>query len=123
MKKYCLTTCFKRKMSKTAENVIAVVFGITMMVVVVLLYSAIAYGVGWSLHSFGLFTDNKNLIDLGTSAIWGFALIVLVSYAIQQMIFFVSKMFARMVSDKYNSKHPVCKMFEECKKEGDEDVS
>ena len=119
MKKYCLTPCFKRKMSKLWKNVTMFIVIFFVLLALLVAVGALSYGIGWTIHYFGFKLD-ISAADLGLSTIG-------ITFVISWLIYTVAKALAKATTwttkaiiDRYENKDTVCHIFEECKDEEDE---
>ena len=116
MKRYCLTSCFKHKMSTLWENII--MFIVVFFVLLILLFAigALSYAIGWIIHYFGFKLDIK-AADLGLSTIGISFIIGWLIYTIAKVLAKVTTWTTKVIIDRYKDKETVCHIFEECKKE------
>ena len=119
MKKYCLTPCFKRKMSNLLENIVTYIVVFIVLFAFLFAISLLSYGVGWVVHYFGFRLDMKTL-DLGFSTIGVTFLISWFIYTVAKALAKVTTWTTKAIIDKYENKDTVCHIFEECKEEKDD---
>ncbi len=119
MKNYCLTDCFKRKLSKGWENTIEIltIAGIVILGIIILagLFTAIGYIAAEYFNIKIPSTGNYTTLGIALSAIGIF--IGFLGYWLYRFAFFTSKKTTAFIKDRYEGKKFKCSIFEECKKD------
>ena len=122
MKKYCLTKCFKRKLSKGWENTIevSIIMGIVILglIIIGIIFTGIGYAavewLGFDLPEKASYGELGFFITVMTAAAsW-------TSYYLFKFAMFSSKKTSSFIKDRYEGKEFECQIFEECKTEPDE---
>lgn len=113
MKKYCLTDCFKKKMSNAVEMITAIVIGILFTIIAITALTGIAYCVGYSVHWLGFALDKKT-IDLGYGTIFMFIVGSALVYWIAKMLAMTTLGTTKFIKERYEGTAQ-CTIFEECK--------
>ena len=111
MQKYCLTDCFKKKMSKGWQEVLLILVLALMVCFVAALVVGLGYLIGITAHWFGYGLDRTEW-DLGGSAI----IIIGLTSAIGVFVYDFVKNITKSLIKKYNNRGQ-CHIFEKCKEE------
>jgi len=122
MKKYCLTKCFKKKLSTGLENTIGTIIVILVVIATVSLFSLIMFGIGYTFQYFGLFIDAKNPIELGIAITFGLTFIGFIIYGTYNFIKYISKGTYNFIIHRIEGEKFECSIFEECKIEPDDKI-
>ncbi len=121
MKHYCLTDCFKRKLSKGWENTIEIFMIIGVVLIGIAILMGIFTGVGYIAVEYLEFEIPKNgnytTLGIGVTTLLGVAIFLL--YWLFNFAFFTSKRTTSFIKDRYEGKEFECQIFEECKTEKD----
>ena len=119
MKKYCLTKCFKKKLSKLQEVIIATIILLGIILIALVIISILFYGIGYGIQYLGYWTD-KDMFDIGiiTTLIIG-----VISFAVYWGYIFIkeaSKSLYIFTINRIEGEKFECSIFEECKEELDD---
>ncbi len=116
MKKYCLTSCAKKKFSKWWEvtlissSILFILAGATGA------FALVSAGIGYAMIEWtDLIKDGSTYIEAGSSTILLSFVFGLVIYYITREAFRISKKITKSIKDRYEGNHTYCKLFEECK--------
>lgn len=121
MKKYCLTECFKRKMSKRWQLAIEVGTAIGMTFLVVIAGAAISAGTGFIMifldqyFLWGMEWQMKNMVSLGFLFLLLTFLGTVGLYLVYEKLSPLPKKITKFVKDRYEGEPFECSIFEECK--------
>ncbi len=121
MKKYCLTKCFKRKLSRGWINTINTTLIIATAIIGLLILAAIFYAIGYIAVNFLWFELPKESSygELGILLSAVTAVISWFIYWITKAAIYLSKSTTHFIKDRYEGKEFECNIFEECKEEKD----
>ncbi len=121
MKHYCLTDCFKRKLSKGWENTIEILTIAGIIILGLIILAGIFTGIGYIAVEYLGFKipDKGNYTTLGLILSTAVGIIGLLGYWLFQFAFFTSKKTTAFIKDRYEGKEFECSIFEECKTEKD----
>jgi len=113
MKKYCLTDCFKRKMSSFWKEVLATTIIISVIAAFVAVITGIGWVIGFAVQHFGYLLD-KETLDVGMSILGLLIVLGTIAYWTYKMLAFIGKGLYGFAVAKYEGTHK-CNIFEECK--------
>lgn len=118
MKKYCLTDCFKRKMSKFWKDSIQVIAIILLIIFLIVAISGIFYVIGLGFHYFGFITD-KEPFETGAMMSMAIGFFVWALHYAYLGIKTSSRVIRDVIVGRYEGTYK-CKIFEECKEDKDD---
>ncbi len=122
MRHYCLTDCFKRKLSKGWENTITISTVLGVIILGLIIFTGIFTGIGYIAVEYLDFelTKDGSYATLGILLTTVIGIIILLVYWLFKFAFFTSKKTTAFIKDRYEGKEFECSIFEECKDELDE---
>ena len=115
-KKYCLTSCFKRKMSDFWKNILALLLILGVILGIILSIMAIGYVLGTITQYFGFFI-NKETLDVGMSILLASIFIGFVLYQLFLFGRYIYKGAYNFAVRRYEGDPFECSVFEECEDE------
>lgn len=117
MQKYCLTDCFKRKMSKGLDTTLQILITI-LVIIVILVISGLVFGaIGWIAVFFGMELPKDGYVALG------FTLMIvagIIAVGIYWLFIFGKKIYNstyNFAKKRYEGEPYKCSIFEKCKEE------
>ncbi len=121
MKHYCLTDCFKRKLSKGWKDTIEVSMIVGVIAIGLIVLIGIFTGIGYiAIEYMGMETkDNPSYAEIGLLISIAVFTIGWIFYWLIKFAFFTSKKTSTFIKDRYEGKEFECQIFEECKTEKD----
>ena len=120
MKKYCLTDCFKRKMSTGFKNTIEVLTTLGILFGGIALAAGIAAGLGYFLVEIVHWAEmpkDGSYMGLGTAIIMIAGISSIALYHLYKIGRNVSKKVSSFAKERYEGKPYKCSIFEECTEE------
>ena len=114
MKKFCLTDCAKRKLTKIQDEVLTGLLIILIIIGFSIILLAIMWTIGFTIQWFGFYLD-KEILDLGGA--W-FTIATLAGVALYWTYIALKATFKTLFNFTKNRIEGVpakCKIFEECK--------
>jgi len=117
MKKYCLTDCFKRKMSKGFKDTIEVLTILGILFGGIALAGLFAAGLGYFLVEivhWAEMSEDGSYTELGTAIIMIAAIVSVALYHLYKIGRNVSKKVSSFAKERYEGKPYKCSIFEEC---------
>jgi len=116
-KKYCLTECFKRKMSDRFKSVITFLSIAGTLILLMVIVAAISWVVGYVAVWTGFITlgDNLDYATLGLSLITMGLVLGAVLYWIIKLSVATGKTVGSFAKKRYEGEPFECSIFEECK--------
>lgn len=115
MKKYCLTDCFKRKMSTFWKKVFAAIVIIAVVMAGLGVVLSIGYIIGYIFQYFGYFLK-KGTFDVGMSIIVLALIGGTVTWWTYKGLSIIGKSIYKIGVERYEGTYK-CSIFEECKEE------
>lgn len=112
MKKYCLTRCFKKKLSTFWDTVLQIALGILIVAVFVIVVLGIGFLLGLVIQFFGAGL-NHSALDVGMSSIGLFIFGGTILYFISKVLYRLWKAIYTMSIQRYEGTYK-CNIFEEC---------
>ena len=121
MKRYCLTECFKKKLSKVQEILLAITIVIAVVIAGLIALTAILYGIGYIAQTvFGYWFGNSP-VDTGIGILVILLIISFITYWGYIFTKFLSKAIYHFTKDRIEGEKFECSIFEECKEELEEE--
>lgn len=114
MRKVCLSKCFKRKMSRTAEAIWEAIIGIAIFFLLAIAVLSISGGTGFLLSFIFPEIELRDYIPTGMSFYVGIGVLWWILFLLWKTYkFFTSKAF-KFVKEKYENNPETCSIFEYC---------
>ena len=122
MKRYCLTQCFKRKLS----NIWDIIFQISLVIGIFIIGAIVLFGLFWIIGYIAIYfgielPKDLTITELGTIILIGIATLSWVSW----MLFLIGRYIFNKTYDfaiaRYEGNPYECNIFEECKAEPEDE--
>ena len=118
-KKYCLTKCFKRKLSKGWENTIQIIAIFGIIIAGLFAIGVIFYGIGYIAVEWLNFElkDKLSYIELGMMLTVSGITLSVIFYWLYKFASSISKSTVSFIKHRYEGDPFECSIFEECEDE------
>lgn len=115
MKRYCLTECFRKKISTTSKMFITLITTILVILIILTGIYALSYAVGFGMEF--LIGPVGGLVpaDLGIIIIFTTLFSIGILYVLSIILYGIIKAVSRFIINRYERRPIKCNVIEECK--------